>query len=51
MATGVTVSIVRKARMGIWSLIGTVLLVQRGLAPSAVLSDASLTPNSSHSDS
>jgi hypothetical protein len=50
-ATGVTVSIVRKARMGIWSLIGTMLLVQRGLAPSAVLSDPSLTPNSSHSDS
>jgi hypothetical protein len=31
--TGVTVSIVRKARMGIWSLIGTALLVRRGLAP------------------
>lgn len=51
VATGVTVSIVRKARMGIWSLIGTMLLVQRGLAPSAVLSDPSLTPNSSQSDS
>jgi hypothetical protein len=50
-ATGVTVSIVRKARMGIWSLIGAALLVQRGLAPSTVLADPSLSPNSSHSDS
>ena len=41
-AVGVTVSIVRKARMGIWSLIGTALLVQRGLAPRAVLADAAL---------
>ena len=31
-ASGVTVSIVRKARMGIWSLVGTALLVRRGLA-------------------
>jgi hypothetical protein len=30
-APGVTVSIVRKARMGIWSLVGTALLVRRGL--------------------
>jgi hypothetical protein len=30
-APGVTVSIVRKARMGIWSLVGTALLVHRGL--------------------
>jgi hypothetical protein len=49
-ATGVTVSIVRKARMGIWSLIGAALLVQRGLAPSAVLADPSLSPNSPRSD-
>ena len=28
---GVTMSIVRKARMGIWSLIGTAMLVHRGL--------------------
>ncbi len=48
--TGVTVSIVRKARMGIWSLIGTALLVQRGLAPRAVLSDPSLSRHSSRSD-
>jgi lysylphosphatidylglycerol synthase-like protein len=45
--TGITVSIVRKARMGIWSLVGTALLVQRGLAPTAVLADPSLSPNSS----
>lgn len=32
-APGVTVSIVRKARMGIWSLVGTALLVHRGLTP------------------
>ena len=30
-APGVTVSIVRKARMGIWSLVGTALLIRRGL--------------------
>lgn len=50
VTTGVTVSIVRKARMGIWSLIGTVLLVQRGLTPGTVFTDA-LSPNSSRSDS
>lgn len=50
-ATGVTVSIVRKARMGIWSLIGTAFLVQRGLAPKAVLADPSLSPKPSRSDS
>ena len=32
-APGVTVSIVRKARMAIWSLVGTALLVRRGLTP------------------
>jgi hypothetical protein len=42
-AVGVTVSIVRKARMGIWSLVGTALLVQRGLSPGALLADPSLT--------
>jgi len=30
-APGVTLSIVRKARMGIWSLVGAALLVRRGL--------------------
>jgi hypothetical protein len=39
---GVTVSIVRKARMGIWSLIGTALLVYRGLSPRQVLADPAL---------
>jgi len=41
-APGVTVSIVRKARMGIWSLIGTALLVRRGLTARRVLEDAEL---------
>ena len=39
---GVTLSIVRKARMGIWSLIGTALLVRRGLTPQRVMDDAEL---------
>ena len=43
---GVTLSIVRKARMGIWSLIGTVLLVRRGLTPRRVLADPELSPHS-----
>jgi len=41
-ATGVTVSIVRKARMGIWSLVGAALLVRRGLTARRVLEDAEL---------
>jgi hypothetical protein len=41
-APGVTLSIVRKARMGIWSLIGTVLLIRRGLTSRRVLEDAEL---------
>ena len=49
-AVGVTVSIVRKARMGVWSLIGTALLVQRGLAPRTVLADAVLSRQSSRAD-
>jgi hypothetical protein len=48
---GVTVSIVRKARMAIWSLVGAALLVQRGLAPRAVLNDPTLSVHSSQSDS
>jgi len=48
--TGITVSIVRKARMGIWSLVGTALLVRRGLVPGAVLADPSLSPNPSRRD-
>lgn len=39
---GVTLSIVRKARMGIWSLIGTALLIRRGLTARRVLEDAEL---------
>jgi hypothetical protein len=41
-APGVTVSIVRKARMGIWSLVGTAMLVHRGLSPQQVLADPTL---------
>lgn len=39
---GITLSIVRKARMGIWSLIGTALLIRRGLTARRVLEDAEL---------
>ncbi len=41
-APGVTLSIVRKARMGIWSILGTALLVRRGLTARRVLEDADL---------
>jgi Lysylphosphatidylglycerol synthase TM region len=44
IAPGVTLSIVRKARMGIWSLAGTALLVRRGLTPRRVLADRELSP-------
>lgn len=40
--SGVTLSIVRKARIGIWSLIGTALLVRRGLTARRILDDAEL---------
>jgi hypothetical protein len=40
---GVTLSIVRKARMGIWSILGTALLVRRGLTARRILEDADLT--------
>jgi len=43
---GVTVSIVRKARMGIWSLVGTAMLVHRGLSPQQVLADPTLEQSS-----
>jgi hypothetical protein len=49
-APGVTVSIVRKARMGIWALVGTALLVRRGLTPRQVLADQSLAPESPRPD-
>ncbi|MEO8077754.1 MAG: lysylphosphatidylglycerol synthase transmembrane domain-containing protein [Acidobacteriota bacterium] len=39
---GVTLSIVRKARMGIWSVVGTALLVRQGLTAKRVLEDAEL---------
>lgn len=41
-APGVTLSIVRKARMGIWSILGTGLLVRRGLTARRVLEEAEL---------
>ncbi len=44
-APGVTLSIVRKARMGIWSLVGTALLIRRGLTPERVLADRELSPD------
>jgi hypothetical protein len=47
---GVTLSIVRKARMGIWSLAGTALLVRRGLTPARVLADRELSPQQSPTD-
>ena len=47
---GITVSIVRKARMGIWSLIGTAMLIHRGLSPRQVLSDPTLTQEPTRSD-
>jgi hypothetical protein len=47
---GVTLSIVRKARMGVWSLVGTALLVRRGLTPRQVLADRELSPPRSATD-
>ena len=41
-APGVTLSIVRKARMGIWSLAGTALLIRRGLTGRRLLDDPEL---------
>lgn len=41
-APGVTISIVRKARMGLWSLAGTALLVRQGLSARRVLEDPEL---------
>jgi hypothetical protein len=46
-APGVTLSIVRKARMGIWSLIGTALLIRKGLTARTVLADRELSPRHS----
>ena len=46
-APGVTLSLVRKARMGVWSLVGMALLVYQGLSARRILEDAELgrTPN------
>lgn len=41
-APGVTLSLVRKARMGLWSLAGTALVVRRGLTARRVLEDPEL---------
>ena len=41
-APGVTLSIVRKARMGIWSLAGLALLIRRGLTARRLLEDPEL---------
>jgi hypothetical protein len=41
---GVTLSLVRKVRMVIWSLAGTVLLVRRGLSTRRILEDPQLNP-------
>lgn len=41
-APGVTLSIVRKARMGIWALVGTALLIRRGLTARGVMEDPEL---------
>lgn len=41
-APGVTLSLVRKARMGLWSLAGVALLVRRGLTTRRLLDDPEL---------
>jgi hypothetical protein len=47
---GVTLSIVRKARMAIWSLVGTALLIRKGLTPSRLLADRELSPRQAPTD-
>jgi hypothetical protein len=42
VATGVTLGIVRKARILVWMLVGTALLVRHGLTARAVLNDPEL---------
>ena len=42
-APGVTLSLVRKARMGVWSLIGMALLVYRGLSARTILDQTELS--------
>ncbi len=42
-ATGVTLALVRKARVIVWVLVGLALLVRRGLTVKGILADAELT--------
>lgn len=42
-APGLTLSIVRKARMAVWALVGTVLLVRHGLTTRRILDDPELS--------
>ncbi len=42
-APGVTLSLVRKARMGVWSMIGMALLVYQGLSARAILDQTELS--------
>lgn len=42
--SGVTLSLVRKARMGVWSLVGMALLVYQGLSARTILEDTELGP-------
>lgn len=41
-ASGLTFSLVRKARVGVWAVIGAGLLLRRGITPGLVLSDPHL---------
>lgn len=43
-APGVTLQVVRKARMAVWSLVGTALLVRQGLSARRILDDPDLNP-------
>jgi hypothetical protein len=43
-APGVTLALARKARMGIWSLVGGILLVRQGLTTRKVLEEADMNP-------
>jgi lysylphosphatidylglycerol synthase-like protein len=42
-ASGLTLSIVRKTRMGVWALIGTILLVRQGLTTRRIMEDPELS--------
>lgn len=45
---GITLSLVRKARMGVWSLVGMVFLVYQGLNARRILEDRELTAPMDH---